>query len=164
MLSDGLVVRIGRGAYRRADAALLDEDLVEIALRAPEATLCLGTALAWHELTDEIPDRIHVALPRRRRHPRVTAPVRWHRFNEATFGLGRGIVEIDEGVTLGLYGEERSIVDAFRVRHLEGEQVAVEALRRWLARPGATPSKLLAIARSFPKAEPSLRNTLRILL
>lgn len=163
-MADGTLVHLSRGVYRRADAPLGDEDLVEVALRAPEATLCLVTALARHELTDQIADRIDVALPRSQRPPRVSAPARWHRFDEATFALGRGRVELDPGVWIGLYTAERCILDAFRLRHLEGEELAVEALRRWLRRPGSVPSALLNLARAFPKAEPALLAALRILL
>jgi len=63
----------------------------------------------------------------------VEAPVRWRRFDTATYALGR-------------------------------EEITVEALRAWLRRPGAVPSGLLALAGSFPKAEPALREALRILL
>jgi len=164
LVDDHTLVRIGRGVYRRADAAPADEDLLEIAHRVPDATLCLVTALARHELTDRIPDRIDVALPRRRRSPRVTALVRWHRFDELTFALGRDALAIDDGLTIGLYSPERCVIDAFRLRHLEGEEVAVEALRRWLRQSGATPATLLSMARAFPKAEPAVRDALRILL
>ena len=102
-------------------------------------------------------------LPRSRRPPRVRAPVRWHRFHEDTFLVGRETIEVDEGLSLGLYSAERSIIDAFRLRHQEGEDLAVEALRRWLKRPGATSADLLAMVRSFPKVEPSLLQALRIL-
>jgi hypothetical protein len=64
---------------------------------------------------------------------------------------------------LGVYSAERSVIDAFRLRHREGEETAIEALRRWLARPGAMPADLLAMARLFPKVEPSLLHALRIL-
>ena len=64
---------------------------------------------------------------------------------------------------MGLYSAERSLIDAFRLRHQEGEELAVEALRRWLKRAGATPADLLAMARRFPKVEPSLLQALRIL-
>lgn len=64
---------LGRGLYRRSGLTA-DHDLLEIAARAPEGTLCLGTALARHDLTDEIPPLIDVALPRARRHPVVNAP------------------------------------------------------------------------------------------
>ncbi len=160
----GTIERFGRGVYRMADAPPVDLDLVEIALRAPDATLCLTSALSHHDLTDSVPTAIDVALPRSRRPPRVAPPVRWHRFHEETFTLGRGPLEIDDGVFLGVYGAERSIVDAFRLRHQEGEEVAIEALRRWLRRPGAVPSRLLELARSLPKGEPALLRALQVLL
>lgn len=159
----GAVDRLGHGAYRKADAPPADLDRVELALRAPEATLCLISALSHHDLTDAIPAVIDVALPREQRPLHVSASVRWHRFDARTFHLGREAVQVDEGIALGVYSAERSIVDVFRLRHREGDELAVEALRRWLKKPGATPARLLAMARHFPKAEPSLLNTLRIL-
>lgn len=163
LVADGGLERLGHGLYRKADAPPADLDRVEIALRAPEATLCLTSALSLHDLTDAIPSEIDVALPRSRRPPRVKAPVRWHRFQEDTFLVGRETVEVDEGLSLGVYSAERSVIDAFRLRHQEGEELAVEALRRWLKQPKATPANLLAMARRFPKVEPSLLQTLRIL-
>lgn len=72
-------------------------------------------------------------------------------------------MEVDDGLSVGVYNAERCVIDAFRLRHQEGEELGVEALRRWLKRPGATPADLLAMARSFPKVEPSLLQALRIL-
>ena len=163
LLADGTLERLGRGLYRKTDAPPVDLDRTEIALRASDATLCLTSALLHHDLTDVIPPEIDVALPRRRRPPRVRAPVRWHRFHEDTFDIGRETVEVDEGLSIGIYNVERSLIDAFRLRHREGDEIAVEALRRWLKQPGAIPANLLAMARHFPKAEPSLLRTLRIL-
>jgi predicted transcriptional regulator of viral defense system len=164
LVEDGTLDHFGLGLYRRADAPPADLDLVEVALRAPDCALCLNSALSHHDLTDTIPSVIDVALPRSRRPPRVGAPVRWHRFHADTFDLGREHLLVDDGIQLGIYGPERCIVDAFRLRHILGEQVAVEALRRWLRRSGSTPSSLLEFARPFPKAEPALRDTLRVLL
>jgi hypothetical protein len=168
LLRDGAVERLGRGAWRRADApppALdLGLDLLEVALRAPEATLCLGAALAHHGLSDHLPAAHDLALPRDRRPPRVAAPVRWHRFDGPTFHLGRGPLEVDAGRQIGLYSPERCLADAFRLRHTVGEDVAVEALKRWLRRPTSTPAALLALARALPKAEPALAAALRVLL
>lgn len=164
LVDAGTLERLGRGVYRRTDAPLADHDLIEVALRAPDATLCLVTALAHHDLTDAIPATIDVALPRSRRAPKVDAPVTWHRFHEDTFLLGRERMNVDDGVRIGVYSPERSIVDAFRLRSRVGEDVAIEALKRWLRRPGAMPSELLALARSFPTAEPSLLRALQVLL
>lgn len=163
LVSGGALERLGHGLYRKADAPPADLDRIEIALRASDATLCLTTALSHHDLTDVIPSEIDVALPRTRRPPKVRAPVRWHRFHEATFDVGRETIEVDEGLTIGIYSAERCLIDAFRLRHQEGDEMAVEALRRWLEWPGATPANLLAMARRFPKAEPALLHTVRIL-
>lgn len=164
LVADGILERLGRGVYRKVTAPLADHDLIEVALRAPEATLCLVTALAQHDLTDAIPATLDVALPRSRRSPKVDAPVTWHRFQEDTFLLGRETMDVDDGVQIGVYSPERSIIDAFRLRHQIGEEVAIEALKRWLRRPGAVPAELLRLARSFPKAEPSLLRVLQVLL
>lgn len=78
------------GGYRRANAAPADHNLIEIAHRVPEGILCLITALARHGLTDVIPDRIDVAIPRGRRIPALQSPAIVHVFAKDTFGLGRG--------------------------------------------------------------------------
>lgn len=160
----GAVVSVGRGLYRRRNAALVDLDLVEIARRAPAATLCLTTALARHGLTDEIPSHIDVALPRGRHRPATSAPVVWHAFAPDTFEIGRTALSLDVDASIGLYGPERSVIDAVRLRHREGTDLAYGALRRWLRRKGNSPTELLAMARHFPKAERPLREALEILL
>ena len=81
-----------------------------------------------------------------------------------TFDLGRDELQLAQETSIGLYSQERCIIDSFRLRHLEGPETAVEALRRWLRRRGSQPATLLAMARAFPKAEPALRAALEILL
>jgi len=160
----GLVEQIARGLFQRAGEGVdADPDLVEIAHRAPKAALCLTTAMARHGLTDAIPTRIDVALPRGVRHPSTQAPVAWHSFATGTFDLGRELLPLTGDLRIGLYGPERCVIDAFRLRHLEGSDVAAEALRRWLRRPGSQPSALLAMARHFPKAMPAMRSALQVL-
>jgi Transcriptional regulator, AbiEi antitoxin len=161
----GMIENIGRGLYHRTDLAALPEiDLVEIARRAPDATLCLTSALARHGLTDEIPATIDAALPRGRHRPATSAPVTWHMFDAATFDIGRDEVMLADQTAIGLYGPERSIVDAMRLRHREGSALGITALRRWLRRPGSSPSALLQTASRFPSAEKALRQALEILL
>ena len=162
---DGVIEVIGRGLFHRTDASTFaDADLLGIALRAPLATLCLSTALARHGLTDEIPATIDVALPRGTYRPAVRAPVTWHFFDPGTFEIGRTTVALDEQASIGLYDAPRSIIDAARLRHREGSELVYGALRRWLKRHGSSPSELLAMARSFPQAERTLREAMEILL
>lgn len=95
--------------------------------------------------------------------PDTSAPVRWRHFDPETFEIGREVIDIGGDRSIGLYSAERSIIDAFRLRHLDGPDLANEALKRWLRR-GGQPSELLAMARSFPRTLTSLRETLEILL
>ena len=65
---------------------------------------------------------------------------------------------------IGLYSAGRSIIDASRLRHQEGADLAYEALRRWLRRRDASPAALIDLAQGFPKALPALLPALEILL
>lgn len=159
----GQVEQLARGIFVQPDLPA-DPDLVEIAVRAPDATLCLTTALARHGLVDDISPTIDAALPRSRRAPRTTAPATWHRFDEDTFDIGRDEIMVYGKLMIGIYDARRSIVDAFRLRHLCGEDLAVDAVRRWLAGRGNQPAELLDVARHFPTAEHSLRRVLQVLL
>ncbi len=162
----GEVERIAPGTYART--GLVDDDtasLASIALRKPTATICLLSALDRHDLTDAIPSRIDVAVPRGSR--ALSAPyskISWHQFDTTTFSVGRERIEIVGGIFIGLYGMQRTIIDAFRLRHLIGADTANEALKRWLRFPGSQPAALLKMAASFPKALPQLRNSLEVLL
>src|ERR1700758_176235 len=102
----GTIEQIGRGLYRWSDAPAIDQNLLEIAYRVPQGTLCLATALARHGLTDRIPDRIDVAIPRGNRIPVLQSPVDVHVFARDTFALGRQEVGIGEGFKIGVYSAE----------------------------------------------------------
>jgi predicted transcriptional regulator of viral defense system len=162
MLDAGSVERVGRGLYRRTDREPVDYDLIEIAVKAHRPTLCLISALARHELTDIIPSAHDIAVPRGVWHPLVSAPVHWHQFDVATFDIGRDKVSVDETYSLGLYDPPRSIVDAYRLRHEVGPDVANEALRRWLRR-GGKPVDLIRMTKFFPVVRSAVLNALQIL-
>ena len=49
------------------------------------------------------------------------------------------------------------------MRHIDGSDLANEALKRWL-RQGGQPADLLAMAAAFPRTRTVLRETLEILL
>jgi predicted transcriptional regulator of viral defense system len=163
----GELTVIGHGLYRRSDAEFrepADHDLLEIAHRGHLATLCLVSALFHHDLTDQIPFTIDIALPTGTHRPRVVAPVAWHMFDPDTFRIGRGTLPVDSETSIGIYSAERSIIDAFRLRHRQGDDLAYIALRRWLRRRGSLPRELYRMAGKFPQARKSLRQGLEILL
>jgi len=160
----GKILALGGGVYRWADAPPADSDLIEIAERVPHATLCLETALARHGLIDAIPTAIDIAIPRGSTRPSLKSPSRIHQFDPRTFDMGRDELEVGARRPIGLYSAERSLIDVVRLRHLEGSEVAWEALRRWLNRPCRSPAQLIELAREFPRAEPALRQALEVLL
>ena len=160
----GEVVPIGRGLFRWAALGPADIDLIWTAERVHKATLCLETALVRHGLIDSIPAAIDVAIPRGSHRPRLPAAIRLHHFDSATFDLGRELLDVGARKPLGLYSAERSLVDAIRLRHGQGSDLAWEALRRWLNRPGSSPSRLLAFANEFKGAEKPLRTAFEVLL
>ena len=59
----GRYERIARGVYASADSAT-DWEWLEAATRRPDATICLISALAHHDLTDAIPAALDIAIPR----------------------------------------------------------------------------------------------------
>ncbi|MCL2787875.1 MAG: type IV toxin-antitoxin system AbiEi family antitoxin domain-containing protein [Micrococcales bacterium] len=158
----GQIIPMARGLYRKRDW-LGDEDLAEIAAKSKQATICLRSALARHDLIDDIPASIDIAIPRGAWQPTLTPPIRWHHFDHATFEVGRGSIDITAGLSIGLYSPERSIIDAYRLRHLQGPDMANESLKRWLQR-GGQPSVLLKLADAFPRVLPAIRSTLEVLL
>jgi predicted transcriptional regulator of viral defense system len=160
----GIVQQISRGLYRWADAPEIDQNLLEIAYRIPKGTLCLTTALARHGLTDNIPARIDVTIPRGQRIPVLQSPIDIHVLAKDTFELGRGQLKIGEGFAVGLYSPERSLVDVIRLRHREGTDIAWDALRRWLRRKGAKPATLIEVSKTLHGAERVVRNALEIVL
>lgn len=162
--SQGLIDQVARGLYRWADAPQIDQDLLEIAHRAPRGTLCLVTALARHGLTDIIPPRIDIALPRGSRTPALRETIHVHIFSRETFELGREELNIGDGLSIGIYSPERTLVDVIRLRHQEGADVAWEALRRWISRKGSKPAALLSMAKHFRGAEKAVRSALEVVL
>jgi hypothetical protein len=88
MRDAGRLERLGRGLYRLASLPPLgNPDLVAVALRVPEAVLCLISALAVHEITTQIPHEVYIALKRGAEPPRLEhPPVR-------VFGFSGGALE-----------------------------------------------------------------------
>ena len=130
LLEDGLIERMGRGLYRLSGAApLQNPDLVAVAKRIPQGVICLVSALAFHDLTLQIPHAIDVATPRNAEPPRLDyPPVRDFRFSAAAFSAGIEVHETD-GVGVRVYCREKTLADCFKYRNKIGTDTVLEALR-----------------------------------
>lgn len=153
---EGFLIELSRGVYRLADAEISPYlDLVAVSRRSSQGAICLNSALSFWDLTDEFPSEVHLAVPRGAHRPVIDyPPVRVHVFAAATFDLGYERVRLDSGEKVSIYSPERSVVDALRLRGQVGTDVAYEALRRYLRRPGASSGNLLRLARQLRTGGP----------
>ena len=135
MRDAGELDRLERGLYRLADLPPLgNPDLVTVALKIPEGVVCTISALAFHEITTQIPHQIHLALPRGSATPRIEhPPLRPYRFTGEAFSSGAVAHEID-GVRVRIYGPEKTVADCFKYRNVLGLDTALEALKLYLKR------------------------------
>ena len=164
MRDAGLVEMLSRGLYRLANLPpLTHPDLVVIAKRVPYGVVCLISALAFHEITTQVPHEVYIAIPRGARPPRIDhPPVRVFRFSEPTFSAGIERPEVDN-IRLKVYCPEKTLADCFRHRNTIGVDVVIEALRIYGERKRIRISELLRFSR-ICGVEHSMRPYLEALL
>lgn len=144
----GQVVELSRGVFRRADAPPASHpDALAVAYRSPRAIVCRVSAAAIHELTDEMPPALQVAVPKRSHAPVIEyPPVMVFRIEERIFELGLSSFDAAPDEQVGIYNPARTVVDLMRFRRRFGEPLAHAALHRYLLSPGARPALLLEYA------------------
>jgi hypothetical protein len=148
----GALVELSRGVYRDAAAPeSVHLDLLAVALRAPAAVICTESALALHELIDDIPLAVTLAVPRGTHAPAILfPPAVAARFDPATFALGVERFEAAPGEFVPVYSAARSVVDVMRLRHQFGESMALHALGRYVRTFGRREiPELLELARGL---------------
>jgi predicted transcriptional regulator of viral defense system len=139
---------LSRGLFRLASLEPLgNPDLVTVAARVPKGVLCLISALAFHELTTQVPHAVDVALERGARKPRLDyPPTRFFWFSGPAFHEGIEIHRLD-GAPVRVYDPEKTLADCFRYRNQIGMDVVLEALRLWRERRRKKLDALLKYAR-----------------
>jgi predicted transcriptional regulator of viral defense system len=120
------IERIGHGVYRGVESSVnVDfqwEDLIVIAKSIPQGVICLISALALYELTDEMPREHWIAVPHS-----TTAPKRENtrivRMRDMNTGRAIHIIGQEK---VNIFDRERTIVDAFRYL---SKEIAIKALK-----------------------------------
>lgn len=143
LVRDGHVVRLSRGLYQLRDAPMdAHHALAEAAKRVPRGVICLVSALAFHDLTDQLPPKVWIALGRKDWTPRVEyPPLRIARFSDRELRSGIETHKI-EGVPVRVTSVTKTLADAFRYRREIGIAVCVESLREALNKQMATPADI----------------------
>jgi predicted transcriptional regulator of viral defense system len=133
MANDGEVVRLARGLYQLADAELdAQHSLAEAATRIPKGVICLTSALAFHNLTDQLPRKVWIAIGVSDWAPEPSSPpLRIVRMTGALLSDGVETHAI-EGVKVKVFNVAKTVADCFRHRRSVGLNVALEGLQEAL--------------------------------
>jgi predicted transcriptional regulator of viral defense system len=147
----GELATVARGVVQLPEAGTgMLSGLAVVSARVPRGTICLNSALAFWDLTDEVPAQVHVAVPRGAHRPSVDRPsTRVHVFAAGTYEVDRRQARTDADEPFWIYSPERSVVDAIRMGRWIGHDTALHALRRYMARRGASPARLAELAREL---------------
>jgi len=147
MERDGEVLRLARGLYQLPDAPLdAHHSLAEAAKRLPKGVVCLVSALAFHELTDQMPRQVWMAIGHKDWAPKMDGvPVRLVRFADRLLADSIEIHTV-EGVPVKVFGVAKTIADCFRYRSKIGLSVAIEGLQEALRQRKATPGEIARYA------------------
>jgi predicted transcriptional regulator of viral defense system len=140
--------QLNDGLYRLAEfSPLAAPDLVAVTRKVSAGVLCLISALAFHELTTQIPHAVYIALARGMEPPRLDyPPVRIFWFTGDAFSAGVETHMLDH-VLVSVYSPEKTLADCFKYRNKLGLDVAVEALKFYRQRQQMRLDELLRFAR-----------------
>ena len=138
MRDQGILVRMSRGLYSLANSSPPgNPDLVTVAMRLPKAVVCLISALDYHNLTEQIPHFVYIALPQDAEMPRIEHPplqIFW--LSDKFYQAGIQEVTIDHQ-SVKIYTPVKTIADCFKFRNKIGLEVAVDAIQRYFDLPAA---------------------------
>jgi predicted transcriptional regulator of viral defense system len=147
MRDSGVIERVSRGMYRLADAPpFSNPDIVVVCSRVPGAVLCLVSALAFHNLTTQVPHRVDIAIAPGARTPKLEyPPTAVYRFSRPSLSAGIEGHMID-GVPIRVFAPAKTVADCFKFRRRVGIDVAIEGLKSYLLRRGSNVEELIRYA------------------
>ncbi len=146
----GILEVIGRGLYRLTtipESAL--SDFIPIAKKNPRGVICLISALAFHEITTQIPHFVYAALPRNARKPAITyPPMRYFWYSEKLLKTGVEKHKID-GCIIRIFNIEKTLIDCVKFRNKIGMDIVLKALKMYWRSKKADLGKLFKYAKLF---------------
>jgi predicted transcriptional regulator of viral defense system len=147
-LNSGRIQKVDRGLYRLSDGFSISEpDIVAVSIKAPKGVVCLLSALAFHEATNEIPSCVHIAIPRGTHANKIKyPPVKYCRYNHNAWEAGIEEREVD-GRKIKVYSLAKTIADCFKFRNKIGMNIARDALKIAVSEKGTKPQEIMRYAR-----------------
>ena len=147
-LNSGRIQKVDRGLYRLSDGiSLANPDLVAVSIKVPKGTVCLLSAIAFYEATNEIPKYVDIAIPRGTHANRIQyPPVKFYRFAPQAWKAGIEEYEI-EGHKIKVYNLAKTIADCFKFRNKIGMNVTRDALKIAVIEKDITPKEIMKYAK-----------------
>ena len=143
----GTLERVSYGLYKLKQNKVSNPDLITVTLRAPNGVICLISALAFHNLTTQIPHKVWIAIKRDASRPKINyPPVSIHQFSSQSFSSGIEKHNFDK-IPVKIYNPEKTIVDCFKFRNKIGMNIVLEALAFYKERKKFNPAKLIKYAK-----------------
>ncbi len=130
LVEKGMLTKVGHGLYTTTDSEPTDKhSIAQVSKKIPEGVICLLSALQFHEITTQQPNKVWIAIDMKSRQPKTSAlPVKVVRFSKSA--LTEGVEEhIIEGVLVKAYSLTKTIADCFKYRNKIGLEIALDALR-----------------------------------
>lgn len=126
-----------------------NKSFAEVTKRSPNAVICGHSSLFFHELTDQIPRKIHFALRKGDWKNKISyPPTQISTFAQSYYSKGIEMYEIC-GVKVKIYSIAKSLCDAFRINNLVSRTIAIEALITAIRFNMLTPAELADSAIEF---------------
>ena len=140
---EGNIVRLSRGLYQLPDAPLnAYHALAEASKLVPKGIICLVSALAFHDLTDQVPPKVWIAIGSKDWKPRVSyPPLRIARYSERDLKTDVELHRI-ENIPVRIFGVAKTLVDVFRYRRIIGTSLAIEGMRAALKQRTVKPAEI----------------------
>lgn len=141
--NEGLLEQLAIGIYRLIEVPDFSEpDLVLVSKKIPHGVICLISALAYHEITTQIPHFVYVAIPTKARPSRLEyPPLRYFRYSEKVYSSGVE-TKLIGGYPIKIYNIEKTLADCVKFRNKIGMDVVIEALKMYWQRKGTKIDKL----------------------
>ena len=148
LAKDNKVEKIGRGLYQlTGQQAGSHPDIVVACLQAPKGVVCLLSALAFHEATDEIPGSVDLAIARGIHANKIDyPPVKFYRFTPNAWKAGIEEHKV-EGCKIRVYNLAKTVADGFKFRNRIGIDVAREALKIAVKEKRIAPTDIMRYAK-----------------
>ncbi len=148
LLKSGHIEKLSRGLYKLKEGIeLTNPDLITASIKVPKGIVCLISALAFHDVTNEIPRYVELAIPKGTHPNKVDyPPVKLYYISEKMWRPG--IEEHDiEGHKVRVYNLPKTIADCFKFRNKIGLDVARIALKEAIREKKMSPRELINYAK-----------------